>query len=87
MTNEEELRLYVAIWKQVAEEEAQARTARECDLEDLELSFQKMHRRAQKAEARLKMAMTALQKIVGKASYADDPWSIARTVLERVAKK
>ena len=62
MTSEEELRLQVAIWKQVAEEEAQARTVRECDLEDLELSFQKMHRRAQKAESSLKKALKALQR-------------------------
>lgn len=52
MTNEE-LRLYVAIWKQVAEEEAQARTYSESELDEVRFSFQRMHRRAQKAEAEL----------------------------------
>lgn len=51
--NNEELRLYVAIWKQVAEEEAQARTYSESKLAEVRFSFQRMHRRAQRAEAEL----------------------------------
>lgn len=53
MTEVEELRLYVTIWKQVAEEEAMARDVREDDLAEMEYRFQRMHRRAQKAEAKL----------------------------------
>jgi hypothetical protein len=53
MTTEEELRLWVAIWKQVAEEEAMTRAFREDEIVDMQISFQRMHRRAQKAEAKL----------------------------------
>lgn len=53
MTTEEELRLWVAIWKQVAEEEAMTRAVREDEIVDMQISFQRMHRRAQKAEAKL----------------------------------
>jgi hypothetical protein len=53
MTTEEELRLWVVIWKQIAEEEAVTRSVREDEIVDMQISFQRMHRRAQKAEAKL----------------------------------
>ena len=53
MTTEEELRLWVVIWKQIAEEEAVTRSVREDEIVDIQISFQRMHRRAQKAEAKL----------------------------------
>jgi hypothetical protein len=42
---------------------------------------QQNYRRAKAAEAKLAKAMKALDRIAGKAPYADDPYDIARAAL------